>query len=157
MANGLTSARGSFRAGTRLAPSKWVGLAKPHNSARVGYRSSSSTGEGDASPRLPRCGGNDQGNGGVPLVVGGFAPQAVLAQMKAVVAGKHDDGAVPQTKLIQFVKDAADLRVHVGRGGIVATAQFANIPRRWFAPAESAQQLTAVVEGDVRTVCRLGQ
>jgi len=28
------------------------------------------------------------------LVVGGFAPQAVLAQMKAGVGGKHEDGAV---------------------------------------------------------------
>ena len=39
------------------------------------------------------------------IVVGGFAPQAVLAQMKAGAGGKHDDGAVPQTKPIQFVKD----------------------------------------------------
>ena len=40
--------------------------------------------------------------------------------MKAVVGGKHDDGAVPQTKPIQFVKDAADLRVHLGRGAVAA-------------------------------------
>ena len=101
--------------------------------------------------------GDDQGNGGVPLVVGGFAPQTVLTQMKAVVGGKHDDGVVLHIKPVKLVKDAADLRVHVGRGGIVAPTQFANVPRRWFAPAEGAQQLTTVVQGDVRTVCRLGQ
>jgi hypothetical protein len=102
MANGLTSAIGSFRAGTRLAPFKWVGLAKPHNSARAGYRFEQFQRRGRRCATLAQAQrGDDQGNCGVPLVIGGFAPQAVLARMKVVVGGKQDDGVVPQTKPIQ--------------------------------------------------------
>ena len=67
MANGLTSAIGFFRC---VSSSKWVGLAKPHNSSRIGYRSISSTGAALI-----------KGKAVSSLVVGGFAPLATLAQM----------------------------------------------------------------------------
>ncbi len=80
MANGLTLAIGFFR---YVSSSKWVGLAKPHNSSRIGYRSINSTGAAMVKGTVVSS-----------LVVGGFAPQAVLAQMKAGVGGKHEYGAV---------------------------------------------------------------
>lgn len=52
-----------------------------------------------------------------------FAPQAVLAELPAVIAPEDHDRAVAQLPFVEGGEDASDLRVGVARGGLVAVNQ----------------------------------
>ena len=46
-----------------------------------------------------------------------FGPQAVFAELIAVIAGEHDDGVFIEMQLAEFVEHTGDLRVHEACGG----------------------------------------
>jgi hypothetical protein len=64
---------------------------------------------------------------GIVVKVGRFSPQAVLADMVAVVGEKDDDGAICDTAFLQSREHLSDLGVHVGDVGIIAVAHFGGL------------------------------
>ena len=99
-------------------------------------------------------GGDDEGDAGGLLVVGVFAPEAVVAEVPAVVAPEDDDGVGGEGGGVQGVEDEAELGVHVGGGGIVAVDEAAGggvVDVAFFGHvavlAEFAAELAGVVGG----------
>ena len=56
-----------------------------------------------------------------------FAPHAVVAEVKAVIAPQDDDGVVGKLEAVEFVEHATDLRIRKTGGGIVAVNQFPGV------------------------------
>ena len=67
--------------------------------------------------------GDDEGDSSGEFVVVGFGPDALFAEVDAVVAPEDDDGVVRQAELIEFVEEAADLGVDVAHASVVAVAE----------------------------------
>ena len=58
------------------------------------------------------------------VVQADLGPEIVLAQVVAVIAGEDDDRVVGLPGFLQGVEHFADLRIHVGDGGVVAADRF---------------------------------
>ena len=71
--------------------------------------------------------GNDEGHAGGFFKVALFHPEAVFAEVKAVIAPENDNGVVPEFEAIEGVEDTADLGVDEGNGGEVGAFAFAGL------------------------------
>ena len=80
---------------------------------------SAGAGGGDAG------GGDEEGDAVGLFVVGVLGPDAVVAEVVAVVAPEDDDGVLGEAGAVEFVEDPADLGVHVAEGGVVAVDELA--------------------------------
>jgi hypothetical protein len=69
-------------------------------------------------------GGDDEGRSGGFVKEGAFLPEAVLAEMVAVVAPEHDEGFVPELVVVEGIEDKADLSINEGDAGVVGAKGF---------------------------------
>ena len=63
---------------------------------------------------------DDEGHAGAAFPDALFLPQAVLAEVVAVIAMEDDDGLVSQAEAVQGIDHLADLGIHEGGAGKVA-------------------------------------
>ena len=102
--------------------------------------------------------GDDQRHAGVELEVRGLGPQAVLAEVVAVVADEDDDVRSARPLLVERVQHLADLGVHVADVGKVAVAHLGGLlGRERDLVRRDAADFAAVVEGDLRRALRPGR
>src|SRR5687768_3532667 len=59
------------------------------------------------------------------LVIGVFAPLAVITEVPAMIAPENDDRFLGQLKAVQLIEHAANLRIHETHRGVVAVNEFA--------------------------------
>ena len=80
-------------------------------------------------------------------------PEAVIAELPAVIAPEHDDGVVREAFLVERIEHLADLRVGVADARVVAVTQRLREVggnRIFLRHAEVVVQLAVVVSGKLR-------
>ena len=72
---------------------------------------------------LHAWGGDDEGDAGGDFVVGGFSPDAHVAEVPAVIAPEDDDGVFVEAGVLEGLEGEADLGVDVGGAGEVGVEE----------------------------------
>src|SRR5262249_52566221 len=100
----------SFDIGRRRESGEvWGGGVKGH----AFYKSGGAAFGGGGAPPATR-------EGGGAVVIGVFAPHAVIAEMPAMVAPDDDDGVLRQFQFIQGIQQLSELRIHITHRGVIA-------------------------------------
>ena len=68
--------------------------------------------------------GDDERHAGAAFKEVTLLPQAVVAEVIAVVAEEHDDGVIVELEFFQAIEHAAEAGVHQGGGGVIGADDF---------------------------------
>ena len=100
---------------------------------------------------------DDEGHPRADLVIRRFAPDAVFAEVPAVIAPEHHDGVVAEAERVELREDASDLGVdeaHAGRVGVEQLARRRLVDRPGGRHAGAGAQFERTVPRDRRSALR---